>query len=613
MASKAVGAVVLMVLIAAASPRYLIAQAPRQATPPTYDDLVRTGFDLLGAGEADKAYVAALSAAAIDNARFQAYALGAMAAHAKGDTATALALVEKALNRAPAGRKSGLETLKNEIDLAPRRGFNALVKVVEEADRAQGPQERAARLRELLEMSALYVAQYPAKAEVWLLRAAAALELNYPIIGWAAGQHLIQSPLGRTTEQKVRGVIVQLERRGWLAAVPPEPKAFSTPEEARAGARAGDAEAALFDDVPGSRDNWSYEQFQRWYLPAAKQGHPQAYLRLGYVDMWGARSAYFRKPDARPVKPNTAIKWFRLAALHGDLEAIRAIAHAYVRGLGVAADYREAIRTYTIAAERGDVWSQLRLAELLAAAPDSQQRNGREALRWAEAAFAKGRETAPAYTPWALQVAAAAHAELSDWGRAAQTQQQAIDTEIVVSKGYGLYAPDLRDYRARLEMYKKQRRWTLPLAGPAGGFCLGVSDEISSKCNFAMTSAGALAPTVGKPEAVAPTTARRDSVSSGSGATPRRPESKPPRSLSKPASTTAKPRPPNATPLTVRIATSATGLVNVRAKPSTSSAIVGRVKAGETYAVSEVSAGWYRLKATKGWVAGRYVTVEGKR
>jgi len=70
---------------------------------------------------------------------------------------------------------------------------------------------------------------------------------------------------------------------------------------------------------------------------------------------------------------------------------------------------------------------------------------------------------------------------------------------------------------------------------------------------------------------------------------------------------------PAPTQITVRIARSETGFVNVRVKPSTSSAIVGKVKPGETYAVSEVSAGWYRLTVKEGWVAGRYVTVEGKR
>ena|SRR5688572_14271262 len=59
----------------------------------------------------------------------------------------------------------------------------------------------------------------------------------------------------------------------------------------------------------------------------------------------------------------------------------------------------------------------------------------------------------------------------------------------------------------------------------------------------------------------------------------------------------------------VRIAPSSVGYVNVRREPTTTAAILGRVKAGETYTASQVANGWYRLEG-KGWVAGRYVIVQ---
>ena len=62
--------------------------------------------------------------------------------------------------------------------------------------------------------------------------------------------------------------------------------------------------------------------------------------------------------------------------------------------------------------------------------------------------------------------------------------------------------------------------------------------------------------------------------------------------------------------LKVRIASSSIGYVNVRREPNTRSAVVARVKPGETYTASETVNGWYRLDGKAGWVAGRYVVIE---
>lgn len=57
-----------------------------------------------------------------------------------------------------------------------------------------------------------------------------------------------------------------------------------------------------------------------------------------------------------------ALRWFKLAAAHGDAYAKYQVGVSYEGGLGVARDIDEAIKWYTFAAEAGDVQAQKRLA-----------------------------------------------------------------------------------------------------------------------------------------------------------------------------------------------------------------------------------------------------------
>ncbi len=55
---------------------------------------------------------------------------------------------------------------------------------------------------------------------------------------------------------------------------------------------------------------------------------------------------------------DVAIRWYRIAAEHGNIEAQRNMGHAYRRGQGVERDYKMAFEWYTKAAEQGDMDSQ---------------------------------------------------------------------------------------------------------------------------------------------------------------------------------------------------------------------------------------------------------------
>ena len=51
---------------------------------------------------------------------------------------------------------------------------------------------------------------------VWVLRAIAAMEVDYPGEGWLAGRRLKELGAEESDDAKIRRVIAQLDRKGWL-------------------------------------------------------------------------------------------------------------------------------------------------------------------------------------------------------------------------------------------------------------------------------------------------------------------------------------------------------------------------------------------------------------
>jgi hypothetical protein len=59
--------------------------------------------------------------------------------------------------------------------------------IAEEADRATSADERTKLFREFIVKSVPYISEHPEDANIWLLRAAAAIEVDYPGAGFIAG------------------------------------------------------------------------------------------------------------------------------------------------------------------------------------------------------------------------------------------------------------------------------------------------------------------------------------------------------------------------------------------------------------------------------------------
>jgi hypothetical protein len=218
--------------------------------------LIATGYDLLKEGKVGEAYVAATKAAQKEPTRFEAYALAALALHVKAADSQAKTFIDKALSLAPPDKKPLLndlagkiaEGLTSSVTSAPanpgtgplqsartprgpaqsaptvpemRRKLDALRLIVEDADKSTDAESRRKFLQEFLAKSEPFVTQYPGETEIWVLRAAAAIEMDEAITGWQAGRKLLALGQDGSSDPKIQRLIAMLDRKGWLGERPP--------------------------------------------------------------------------------------------------------------------------------------------------------------------------------------------------------------------------------------------------------------------------------------------------------------------------------------------------------------------------------------------------------
>jgi TPR repeat protein len=100
---------------------------------------------------------------------------------------------------------------------------------------------------------------------------------------------------------------------------------------------------------------WSYEiekdpvEAVKWYRMAAEQGNVDAQYDLGVCSQNGNGVAQ---------DLDEAVKWYRMAAEHGDVEAQFILGWRSEYGQGVTKDPVEAVRWYRMAAEQGNTGGQ---------------------------------------------------------------------------------------------------------------------------------------------------------------------------------------------------------------------------------------------------------------
>ena len=118
----------------------------------------------------------------------------------------------------------------------------------------------------------------------------------------------------------------------------------------------------------------------KWLRLAAEQGHVDAQTSLAGL--------YFREALLHKGDYTEAVKWFRLAADQGDSHGQFVLGIMYHEGEGVPQNYAEAAKWYSLAAEQGDYGAQLYLGTMYANGEGVPQ-NYVKAYMWASLAAAK--------------------------------------------------------------------------------------------------------------------------------------------------------------------------------------------------------------------------------
>ena len=374
-----------------------------------YSDMVVRSQTLLKEGKFLEANAAALQAASVNPKRFEAYLVAATAQAKGGNADQAKTYMDMALQRVPADKKEKLQAIADEMEsgktanklglpkalsLEQQRQYDALTLIIADADKATSPKERVKLLREFMAKSAEFLEGATFQANIWLVRCAAAVELDYPYSGWLAGKQLQAFGLEHSDNPKVRKLFAEMERKDWLGQkIKWRDWSKWTMDRAKAAALAGDEEA---QDAMGHWYLYGQSGFPKdqneafkWYRRAAAQGNAYAQKMVGhmYADgivisqdisqafSWYKKAAYQGDPEAQRhlgdlyfprafgetvITPDLtqAFSWYSKAAAQGDSIALNQLGQMYENGLGVAKNSTQAIILYTKAAEQGNAEDQ---------------------------------------------------------------------------------------------------------------------------------------------------------------------------------------------------------------------------------------------------------------
>jgi len=359
---------------------------------------MKSANDAFKANDVEIALEVAKKAIQLDANRYEGYALTALVLEKQGHLDEAIQQSAKALEFAPAEKKTSLAAFRDSLEkqrrkpsgaqtFSPeaRRKYDVLMLITADADKAKSAYERKTLLQEFMSKSAEFLSLAPMQTNIIVLRAAAALELDYPGTGWLIGRRLKELGLENSDDPAVRKVLAGLERKGWLA-----PNNISrdwnkwTTEQVRASAEHGDAEAAgalgwwYLWGMSGLATNTP--EAIKWFRKAAEQGEFQAQRNLAMI-----------------LENNTdnteAVNLYRKAAAQGDIMAQYNVSIIYIYGKGVAKDQPEGVKWLRKAAEQGFVTAQASLAwdfeNGFAVAKDET-----EAVNWYLKAAAQGAVTA---------------------------------------------------------------------------------------------------------------------------------------------------------------------------------------------------------------------------
>jgi hypothetical protein len=330
-----------------------------------YDQMVSSANNLLKDGKLEQAQQTAEQAVKANPANYLAYAVEAKIASKQNQPDRAKQLIDTALTLAPDADKDKVRQLAAMLapggaspQTAPSKALSdedqlkldGLMLILDNADKTQNADDRRSAYRDFLTQSTDFADAHPEQTNIWLMRAFACVELDYPGEGFLAGRHLKALGAVHSEDPKVHHVMAELESKDWLG----DKRAYRdwskwTTDQVKAAANASDEEAqwALggWYEKGMSSLQQDYVEAAQWYRKAAEQGDGDGQNDLGrmYQSGWGVDKDFAQ-----------AANWYRKGADQGEDWAQNNLGFLYQQGWGVDRDYALAISWYRKAADQGN-------------------------------------------------------------------------------------------------------------------------------------------------------------------------------------------------------------------------------------------------------------------
>lgn len=187
-----------------------------------------------------------------------------------------------------------------------------------------------------------------------------------------------------------------------------------------------------------------FTQALKWFQLAAENDNAEAQYALFYMHY---------NAQGTPLDPATAKHWLITAADNGSAEAMYGLARAYHYGnqkVQVAKNTSKALEYFRLAHAQGLTHAANELAWLLSTSPNSELRDGEEAVKIMEAAITQQTKT----EQW-VDTLAAAYAEMGDFDKAIHHQTEAIS----LAEEKQLDVATQKEFQERLESYNARQPW----------------------------------------------------------------------------------------------------------------------------------------------------------
>jgi len=291
-------AVVLLTMVCALPSTSTAQSAHSTQSTVSYSALIKSGNTLLQSNNSDEALELARKAIQLDDKRYEGYALTALILEKQGHLDEATQQSAKALELAPAEKKVSLAAFRDSLEkqrskptgvqtFSPeaRRKYDVLMLIIADADKSKSREERQELLKEFISKSATFLNDTPSATNILILRGAAAVELDYPGIGFDVGRKIKDLKMEATSDPAVRRLLAQLERKEWLG-VNRAWRDWSkwTIQQIKGAALNGDVEAEValgrWSQVGDSGISHDIFEARNWYQKAKKGGDDTAAVFL---------------------------------------------------------------------------------------------------------------------------------------------------------------------------------------------------------------------------------------------------------------------------------------------------------------------------------------------